>query len=252
MEANMIKFKIRSKFFYLSLLALTAAFATMLSIAQTDVPPTPDDLSYLFLSDPENYRIIYLVDETALAEGSLLSPTGTLGEVSKAVAATSWEAVIALDAEESIQGLIIHESAYEMVDQAWTAAAWRRGVAFAGINIGYLEYAELRGDECSRRKAETYRLPFTGDYYFSSVQLAIATNPEQQILLDESILTLCKKNHGIPSYTGRSGGNGHLSNERDIYSFVAKIIGDIEKVKDMRYNFENRFSPTPVPTFEGQ
>lgn len=232
--------------------AAAAVFFTNVAAQTTDPLPLPSDstdLTSLFLGDPATYNIVYLVDSKAMTDESLISPNNSLGEVMKATALSTWEDVIRYDAEQPIQALVIHESAYSTIDREWVEKAWRGGVTIATINVSFAEFAELRNYECARQKAVNYKSPFTGDFYYMAAQIIIAKNSDEQGLVEDQILGNCNNDHGIGSYTRYKSGAGAFGREEDVYYFTAKLIGGIEAVKETKHNFDNRFSPTMVPTF---
>lgn len=104
-------------------------------------------------------RIVYLVNTDAVPADSFLSGANMQAQLSYSASwtnmegqtATTWEHVLQLDTEKRIDVLIVHPSAYAMVDRAWAAAAARSGVVFALLNMEYVQLAELQGNTCALR-----------------------------------------------------------------------------------------------------
>jgi hypothetical protein len=242
--------------------ALLVVISTIIqdSTAQDGTIPLPDGTTtpvsisiadYKVFGDPANYQIVYFVGETAYAENDITSPTGMFGQISKADIATTWAEVEQLDAITPIEAIIIHKLAYEAVDKSWTAAAARRGVTIAVINMYAAEQAELRDSNCDRQKS--IEDPFaseSGSYFLLAVHLIYAENPADSDLdraIQESYEN-CKytaTKNGIYEYTKST--QMRLTDEDSVEFFVNGLINAIDGVKRFKESVSNpQLIPTPL------
>lgn len=224
--------------------------------AQSDDPvplPASGDLSSLLPADPAGYRIVYLIPSDSVSSENVLSPDNLMGEVTQALIANKWEEVLNYHADQPIQALIVHGSAYGVVDLVWVAEAWRDGMTVAGVNLPFAEFAELRDYECARQSAKTYQLPFTGNYFFAASQLISAESAEAQAIAEEHELNKCKEDYESPVnvriQVSYKSGAGPLDTEEDVYRFTRTLLFQMGMITERKQNFENRFAePTAVPT----
>jgi len=214
-------------------------------------------------------RIAYIIASDALPVDNIVSATAA-SEVMlnypfvEFNIANTWEEIRRLDATSPIEGIIIHRSMYANSDLEWTAAAARRGVAFALINMHDAELTELWNDNCARQ--HPINNPFErqqGDYFYTSVLAFLSDNPEDQVLAYQATFDICDMNilyqsgreiqmvndahHNLLLSPSGVGGINYVYNT---------LIGHVLAVRVSRYNFINRHlnptaaSPTIPPVLE--
>ena len=196
-----------------------------------------------------HYQIVYLVHETIPAD-SPLAAGNQLTQLTGAIPATSWQRVLEIASQRSIDALIIHQSAYELIDFSWTAAASRRGVVIAVINMHLPEIAEIVDSDCLRQASTQHINPFAEleAYYYVDVGLVLTDDPTEQIRAEEAVYHRCSRDpaiqsqvHGISYATHRP-----LTNEGEIIAFSHVLELYIEAVYDLRQRFQNRDLPPDV------
>lgn len=216
------------------------------------LPPNPlAGQEYKVWGDPANYQIVYFVAPGAIPEGNITSPRNLLGQITQAKIAYKWDDVIGFDVQKPIEALIVHKSAYELVDKNWTAAAARRGVVIATINMYAAEQAELRNSNCDRQNPKQSPFKPEQDYFLVAVYLIQTENPADLDRILEGSYANCK----IGESTGRiyeSSRGTHLTlgTEDEVEALTNSLIGAIDLVRDAKENFANlSMSPTLPPEF---
>ncbi len=137
--------------------------------------------------DISTYNIMYLISENAasnplIAEDQLIDSLGV-----KIV--RSWDEFLSLNAEQPAAGVIIHASAIDWVDPAWTRDAYRnRRIPIVGINLYFDEMAALTGNNCLARGAVN---PFEDDYFVGQFYATWAENAADVPILTTAYLDTC-------------------------------------------------------------
>lgn len=97
-------------------------------------------------SPPPNH-IAYLVQSDDLTASSLVSP-GKLEQTLNAHTVETWAQVQELDAQESLDAIIIHQNALAAIDRAELLDLYGKGVVVAVIDVDAFETAALLDDPC--------------------------------------------------------------------------------------------------------
>jgi hypothetical protein len=131
-----------------------------------DGTPPPVELPW---DTPPDHRIVYLIADGAVAKNSVVAPEkleATLG----VQPVNRWDDVVSLDAAQSIDALIIHDSVLSQVNRHWIASAYERGVVIAVFNVYAPELAELVDDNCITKDGFASE-PYPGDFYVDRISL---------------------------------------------------------------------------------
>jgi len=206
--------------------------------------------------DPAQYRIVYFIAPGTISDESLISPNNLLGEMLPSGIAYTWDDVVRIDRETPIDAIIIHRSAYDLVDRTWAAQALRRGVVFSVINMYYAELAQMQNDQCGMREAANYPDPFAGqgyDYFYINAFLVFAENPAEQSLVEASAFDTCVQNPqitaGVRFYSHAT--HRDLAVDGHVMGFVQTLMVHIDGIRGTKTSFENRNLPaTLVPFLE--
>ncbi len=171
-----------------------------------------------------DYHTIYLIAPDTVPTESVASVErleSTLG----VVPAYSWDDLLALDAQRPINALIVHESAFAMVNITWTQNAYRnRALPIVGINLYFDSMATLTGDNCLNRSAQP---PFEPDYFVLKQAYATAEIPAEREQAIEELLNVCDKEDIGQIYTyagevqaGEIGSQHPLQDETDLTNLI--------------------------------
>lgn len=135
-----------------------------------------------------DYNLLYLVDSSAVAPDSFVSPQN-LSKQGNFQIASNWNEVLRLNNEQLPQVLIIHKSAVNSVDHSWLQSAYRRGVIIVGINIPFTELAQMIGDRCEYAKAAT---TYEEEYFIAFSYILAPQREEDREAINQGILEECK------------------------------------------------------------
>jgi hypothetical protein len=211
--------------------------------------------------DPANYNIAYIIGEDFdELDDAMTAPDGWVPKITKADVFTSWDALIEADAEETIEALIVHPSAYESADLEWTAMAARRGLVMVVLDMYTAESAALRGSACSAATASKYPDNFKADrekgyyddYYLVMTFVIVAKDRSQQAAAETAAFDECTARP--PAFTYGQSSQGMISlaeEERDYYlpQLASVIMIHIDGVRDMHFKAANLdLRPTQLPT----
>jgi len=187
---------------------LSTDVAPPLNTAHTTIPGMSLDPSitvdtFTFPDLPTNYRIVYFIAPDRVADSSFISSANLFVERSHALVASSWEEVIQLDGEAPIEVFVVHQSAYDLLDFEWTAAAARRGVVLAVVNLYFAEMVNLQNNNCGRQQAATIpENPYIAhnvDYFMIDSFVLLTGNPLEQPLAEAVVYDTCTPNPAIKS-----------------------------------------------------
>ncbi len=142
-----------------------------LSGSESPTRPVSAQTGDPLLDSLRNYHIAYIVDETSII-ADRVSPA-RLEAATSAQVARSWREVLALDAQRPLDALIIHASASSLVDRAWIADAYHRGVVIAVFDIPATELGQWIGNPCLGRNFT----PYPGSYYLIVYELILTEIP---------------------------------------------------------------------------
>lgn len=236
----------RKIFIGLLVLGLGMTITMIIRASQTS---QHNDLPYAI--NNSRYQIVYLVHENVPAE----SPFAVGDNLAQQIGATSttlWQRVLKFDAQRPIDALIIHESAYQLIDFSWTAAASRRGVVIAVINMHLPEIAEIINSDCLRQASRRHINPFAelNAYYYMDMGLALTDDPTEQHLAEEAVYHGCSRNPAIQSQVYGIGYATHrpLTTDGEIIALGNVLDTYLRIMYDFKQSFQNRHLPsTPVP-----
>ena len=213
-------------------------------------PVIPPDVLNPISIDPTDTNIVYLIAEGTVSEDSPLSPNGTLSENTQAQIATSMDEVIAIDAQQAVDVLVVHKSAYEIARHEWTAAAFRDGMPIMLVNMYFAELAEIVDSDCGRQQALEVVNPFEGldyDYYYANATLILSETPELEAQARESMFQTCEGSRYGAQADSRVT-HGTLVSDMDFVAFTNTAVDYASMMKTARTNFQNRhLPPTAVP-----
>jgi hypothetical protein len=242
----------------LYLLSDSAAHASNFSnlpIGQTDPLPLPpvDGASNVMVSevDAARYQIVYLVREGAVPPDSLLSPTNLLGQVTQADIAYSWDDVIRFNSTP-VQALIVHQSAYDLADRQWIAAAYGRGMILASLNLSPAQHALLRNSECAGANSGSVGVnEMLGANFYVATGFIIAAENDHDYAIASTGHQRCEEEFEgltVGVFTSGVAEQGPLNQENQIQAFVQTLIDQINTLTATQTNFANRFAnPTAIP-----
>lgn len=192
------------------------------------------------LRAPPDSHTVYLIDETDIGADSLVS-AGKIAALLGAEIADNWQRLLELEAERSIEALIIHESTLGEVDATWTSAAYRRGVVLAGINIRVAEIADLASDQCIR-SGEFASEPTTDDF-FVVVSSLIQGDRDDVARIDMTRIDACSEEpaseiFGLAAiYSKRTSGN--VGSTTELNMFTNAVASHLTAVAEARAEFES-------------
>jgi hypothetical protein len=94
------------------------------------------------------YNVLYLTDDRGDTNSLLSVLSESFQTEADIELVNNWDAVLDNNSAHTLDGLIIHQSALDLVDQKWIQAAYRNGMVVTGINIPALEMYKLIGNNC--------------------------------------------------------------------------------------------------------
>ncbi len=221
----------------------------------TPVPLSERD----YRSAMQDMQIVYLSAAGAVDQSSLLSDTFLQSHIGLH-SVHSWSEVETLEAQQPIQTILIHESAREIVNTIWLRDALISGVIIIRINIPQDVFAGMAQSACILQDTQTDNHPDADrDYYILSANIMRTFNPDEQLLLQQTVLDTCNDDI-LKSLAFRSTGyghNGYVEHENDLLPMLDHIGFLTEVLGVNRQNFENpNLQPTAIPdlplSIEGQ
>lgn len=200
-------------------------------------PLEGDMADYLIESDfvdksLSDYQIVYLSNE----------PTDFSSKLSgyiPFVAVSSWEQFLELNESQSVDALIIHTSALEVVDQSWVAQAFRRGVTIVTINIERGNLRELLAlPKCTENDKE-----IADDFFVIKSFLVLADKPEDALFIQHQ-LDECVKTEIVTDglvVTSDSTTKNQLTSDEEFKFLKDSLLTDLNSTARTKYEFEIGF-----------
>lgn len=102
-----------------------------------------------------DFRIAYLIAPGAVTADSLMSEQ-SFSAVLGAEVIHDWDTFSQTAIDDPYQMVLIHDSAYDMIDTAWTQHAYRNGIIIAGIGMPFEHLVEITGDRCVKPTNPSY------------------------------------------------------------------------------------------------
>ena len=200
---------------------------------------------------PGEYQMIYLTDPNAHYSSHLIAPDGLFVQFGQIDVAYSWEQVMSFNDQSSIQALVIHQSAYDLVDGEWLGAAMRNGVVVAGINMHFREIAYIVDDRCALQSESVN--PFADgqtDYFYVSGSIIRASHPEEQDIVDRAVSETCVRPTNLQGkvFTNSYSTHSRITNEYDVANLVESLMNTVALIENSKRIFETPdLEPSPVP-----
>lgn len=112
-----------------------------------------------------DYSVVYLVSDTELADTDMLSAASVDKNTDELDVVTTWAEFVSVQNASSIDAVLIHASAFNIVDKDWLQNAYRQGLPVVTINMSYSQRADLLGDSCTFANASSDN-PFSDGNFF--------------------------------------------------------------------------------------
>lgn len=211
------------------------------AIAQ-NIPPLPN---------LPNGTIVYLIDETVLAQDSTapIDLPNLLQQTLGAQISTSWEQVVSLNQQNSIDALIIDATAIEMVDQQWVSGAYRQGVVIAGLDIPIEQFSNLVGNDGLTRDGFASEL-YPGRFFIITTYVIQADYPEDAAAIMDAQRNNCggRPASGIRgSVVAAVARSTESLDTQDDFNVFAHVIADhLEDVETVRQDFARGTHLQPI------
>lgn len=215
---------------------LGAVLATALGLASC-MSPAESGTEVSHLDSVPRGQVVYLIGDQAAAAEDLATPA-RLKEALTAQTVSTWDDVVTLDNASPLAALVVHDSAWPLVDGDWLAQAYRRGVVIAVFNIYAPELAATLGDPCLAQDGFASE-PYPSDFYVIAYRLLLG-EPDDVALIDAANLCGGDSVAGVkhPTSSSRGGASNTLVDSTDTDAFVQILASKIEAVKEARLDFE--------------
>ena len=178
-------------------------------------------------SSLSDYNIVYLLADGADVAGSPLASSNLVEKLDAQVVYT-WKEVLARDNDAPIEALIVHASAQALVDRAWLANAYHRGVVITGFSLNGPQVAELVNDPCIARDRFAAE-PYPGSFYVIASFLLGGDDSADVALVEDAYRRSCGQQppaEGPSGYVRRSSHRStyDLNNDNDFNGFVKVLM----------------------------
>ncbi len=192
------------------------------------------------LSHPDSLPrglVVYLIDDQAAAAEELATPA-RLKEALNAQTVSAWDDVVTLDNASPLAALVIHDSAWPLVDGDWLAQAYRRGVVVAVFSVYAPELTAMLGDPCLAQDGFASE-PYPGAFYVIASRLLLG-EPDDVALIEAANPCGGDSVAGVehPTSFSRSGASNALTDSSDFDTFVQIPTSKIAAVQEARLDFE--------------
>ncbi|MFN8529139.1 MAG: hypothetical protein U0670_11040 [Anaerolineae bacterium] len=137
---------------------------------------------------------------------------------------STWDDVIDPTGISGLNGLVLHASALDVIDEAWVAERYRAGLVIAGINIPVEELANLIDNPCLSNN-EFAGEPYRTDFFISTYEVVIGDNLSESQQVIDNQHRICGSStlsniSGAVSYAS-SRATSSLSSDEDYQVFVS-------------------------------
>lgn len=252
-------------------------------IVISPLPPSSDQLFSMFTYptpsselDPQSatallwneltqspYRIAYFATADAVTDeetqDSWLTPSRLLEGMTPPFVINNMDELRQLENEAPIEAIMLHQSAYDMIDREWLKPLLRRGVVLVTLNIPMVNVAELRNDSCTLARIDQINLDdeTSGlDFFYIRDSHIFVENEADFQPLEAYIKQTCGEESpettppqlAARAYWGAGSAQGTLSSDFDLQQFQGLFTSHLLSLRSAQKHFAERdLPPTPIP-----
>lgn len=169
-----------------------------------------------------DYRIAYLISSEAALADSWVSPERLTADAPTLEIAHSWDELLYLHTQESLDEVIIHSSALGFVDTVWTQSAYRLGIVIIGVNTSFEEWRILTGDECSFKQEGR---PFSGDFFIATYYALRLNNESDRDAVADTLFKECRHSDTLDYHWSTASSTQKVTSQEDFELFIRTLSG---------------------------